>query len=332
MSALWRVDDNMNLYLAGFGAVLNGTICKNCKAGGDNVNLYLAEGGSLFQTCYKDNISRGGKMDIYLAGTETRATQLHETQKAVQGGCGYTSSQEIVTEKSGCEGRLFEGTNILQSFYYCNDFTEQVIIPQSKRFMLDSGAFTFFSSGKNVNWDEYVKKYGEFINRNNVKLYFELDIDKLIGYEKVLYYRHKLEDMTGKACIPVWHKFRGQENFIEMCEQYNYVAIGGIVTKEITQKEYKYFPQLIKTAHKNGARIHGLGFTNLKGLTQYKFDSVDSTSWVSGNRFGSIYMFDGETMVKHDKKEGQRLADSRKVALHNFKEWVKFQQYAESHL
>jgi hypothetical protein len=34
-------------------------------------------------------------------------------------------------------------------------------------------------------------------------------------------------------------------------------------------------------------------------------------------------------MKKFNKKEGQRLADSRKVALNNFIEWVKFQQYAD---
>ena len=117
-----------------------------------------------------------------------------------------------------------------------------------------------------------------------------------------------------------------------MCEQYNYVALGGIVTKEITQKDYKYFPYFIKTAHANRAKIHALGFTNLKGLTQYKFDSVDSTAWVSGNRFGSVYQFNGKTMIKHDKKDGQRLADQKTVALHNFKEWVKFQKYAELYL
>ena len=232
-----------------------------------------------------------------------------------------------------CGGsEMFKGTNILQSFYYCNDFTEKVVIPNCENFMLDSGAFTFFSKGKNTDWNEYIKKYAAFINRNKVDLFFELDIDCLIGYDKVLYYRKKLEDMTSKPCIPVWHKSRGQDEFIKMCEQYNYVALGGIVTREITQKEYKYFPYFIKTAHEHGAKIHGLGFTNLQGLKRYRFDSVDSTAWVSGNRFGSVYQFTGKTIIKHDKQEGQRLANAKAVALHNFKEWVKFAKYAEKHL
>ena len=191
---------------------------------------------------------------------------------------------------------------MLQSFYYCDEFTEKMIIPNSKRFMLDSGAFTFFSSGGSVNWGEYIKRYANFINRNKVDLFFELDIDKLIGYQKVLYYRKILEDLTGKPVIPVWHKSRGQDEFIRMCEKYKYVSIGGIVSKEISTKEYRFFPYFINTAHKHGAKIHGLGFTNLQGLTQYHFDSVDSTSWVGGNRFGRVYKFNGKTMVQYKKK------------------------------
>ena len=37
-------------------------------------------------------------------------------------------------------------------------------------------------------------------------------------------------------------------------------------------------------------------------------------------------------MIKHNKGEGQRMADSRSLAVHNFNEWVKFQQYAKTHL
>lgn len=268
-------------------------------------------------------------MKIYIAGTEDRSKQL---MKEANKKCMYTLQGASHIEKSGYEGDLFKDTNILQSFYYCNEYTEKVIIPTCKSFMLDSGAFTFFSSGKNVDWNEYIKKYADFINRNNIDLFFELDIDVLVGYENVLKLRKTLEQLTNKKCIPVWHKSRGKEEFIKMCEEYDYVALGGIVSKEFKQKDYKYFTWFINEAHKRRAKIHGLGFTNLKGLEKYKFDSVDSSSWTAGNRFGSIYIFDGKTMKSHKRPEGQRLADQKKVALHNFNEWVKFSKYAERYL
>ena len=107
-----------------------------------------------------------------------------------------------------------KGIYALESFYYADKRIEKYI-PLMKDFLLDSGAFTFFSSGKTVNWEEYVDKYADFINRNNVKHFFELDIDKLIGYENVLKLRKRLELETGKQCIPVWHKPRGKEEFLK---------------------------------------------------------------------------------------------------------------------
>lgn len=223
------------------------------------------------------------------------------------------------------------GAFILESFYYADKWVERAI-PKMGSFMLDSGAFTFFSAAKAVNFDEYIERYADFINRNGVELFFELDIDKIVGYEKVKQLRSRLELLTGKKPIPVWHKSRGKDEFISMCEEYDYVAIGGIVSGEIKRNEYRFFPWFINEAHKRGAKIHGLGFTNLKGLEAYRFDSVDSTAWVSGNRFGSVYKFDGRSMSKIDKPKNSRLKDSKQVALNNFSEWLKFQRYAEKNL
>lgn len=270
----------------------------------------------------------GGKntLELYLAGTQGRRwcvdLYLAGTMYGNQGKFCDEAKEEIPP--------LID-IAILESFYYADEWTEK-IIPKLKHFLLDSGAFTFFSSGKHVDWYEYLDRYADFIVKNNVKHFFELDIDVLVGYEKVLEFRKILEQKTGRKCIPVWHKSRGLDEFKKMCDEYDYVAIGGIVSKEITQQEYPMFTYLINEAHKRGCKIHGLGFTNLKGMETYKFDSVDSTSWTTGNRFGAIYRFNGKTMEKYDKGSGQRLKDSRKVAIHNFNEWVKFQKYAEKFL
>lgn len=101
-----------------------------------------------------------------------------------------------------CGESIFNEGKFLHSFYYCDKWVENVLIPRSKKFLLDSGAFTFFSKGGCADWEKYIKRYASFINRNNIELFFELDIDKLVGYEKVLFYRKKLEDMTGKPVIP----------------------------------------------------------------------------------------------------------------------------------
>ena len=222
---------------------------------------------------------------------------------------------------------------ILESFYYCDADTER-LLPYFGDFMLDSGAFTFMNNmpKKEINWDEYIERYADFINRNKVNKYFELDIDKVVGYERVKEYRRILENKVNKQCIPVWHKNRGIEEFKKHCQEYPYVSIGGYVVKELTPKDYEAFPAMIKYAHLNNAKIHCLGFTKLDSLSKYHFDSVDSTAWTTGNRFGYIYKFDGVTMRKIEPPRGYRLGDSKKVALINYIEWIKFQKYAEMHL
>ena len=220
---------------------------------------------------------------------------------------------------------------ILESFYYANEDTEK-LIPYFGDFMLDSGAFTFMQeNGGTVNWDDYADRYIDFINRNNIQKYIELDLDYIIGVEGARKLRERLESKTGRKSIPVWHPIRGKDEFLKMCDDYDYVCLGGIVGKKWQGTE-QYMPWFIREAHKRGTKIHGLGFTKLTKLEQYHFDSVDSTAWTTGNRFGYLYFFNGKTMVKRDAPKGYRIADSRMAALHNYTEWIKFQKWADTHL
>lgn len=227
---------------------------------------------------------------------------------------------------------------ILESFYYADADTER-LLPYFGDFMLDSGAFTFCGTGgfHESQFEEYLEKYADFIKRNKVKKFFELDVDSITGYEKVKQYRKRLESLTGAQSIPVWHVERGKDEYIRHCDEYPYVALGGYVAAikagDPRQKAYvRSYPWFINEAHKRGSKIHGLGYTSLEGLKIHHFDSVDSTAWTTGNRFGYVYWFDGKTMRKKDPPKGHRLADSRTAALHNYTEWIKFQKYAETHL
>lgn len=221
---------------------------------------------------------------------------------------------------------------ILESFYYVDSDTER-LLPVFGDFLLDSGAFTFMmQNGTKVVWEEYIERYADFVKRNKIQKFFELDIDSVVGYEKVLAFRKMLEAKAGRQCIPVWHKSRGIKEYERMCEEYDYAAIGGIVAKEIKPEQYGAFPAMIRKAHEKGCKIHGLGFTSLNWLPMCHFDSVDSTAWTTGNRFGFVYHFDGKTMQKVDAPKGKRLRDAKQVALINYTEWIKFQRYAETHL
>jgi hypothetical protein len=327
----------MEVFLAGVESrpfVLIDWYAEGRKKGSEEMQLYLAGGVSanlkpIYQRAFELYKSCTGK------GYEVFWKCCDEIIK--EKGMNFSMDLYLAGQAPWKEQGLYDktikeqGVSILESFYYADDFTEKMI-PFFGKFLLDSGAFTFFgdkSKGRNIKWEEYVDRYADFIVRNDVKTFFELDIDILVGSAKVLELRSRLEKKASRPCIPVWHRFRGKDNFLRMCDEYKYVAIGGIVSKEIKPEHYQYFPWLISEAHKRCAKIHGLGFTALASLPKYHFDSVDSTAWTTGNRFGAVYQFDGKTMIKLNKGEGQKLKDSRAVAINNFNEWVKFQKYAE---
>lgn len=283
-------------------------------------------------------------MDVYLASLSMKKNILDkiinyflfEEKKGV-----YNDDEDLNIFLAGNDGYRKDrfkirthDLNILESFYYLK--TQEWMFPlikEFKNFLLDSGAFTFMNQSKNhdIDWDAYIEEYADFINKLDIDLFFELDIDSIVGIDEVERLRHKLEKLTGKKAIPVWHVSRGHAYWLKMIKEYDYVAIGGIVTKEIRPKQYPIFTQLIKEAHIENCKVHGLGFTNLNGIRKYRFDSVDSTSWLSGNRFGAVYKFNGSTMIKVDKEAGQRVKN-KATAINNFVEWVKFSQYAEMYL
>ena len=219
---------------------------------------------------------------------------------------------------------------ILESFYYVNDRTK-ALLPHYGDFMLDSGAYTFMNSPKKKkeSWEGYIYEYANFIRENNVQKFFELDLDSVVGIKKTMEYREMLEDLTRRPCIPVWHKTRGMEQFVKDAQRYSYVAIGGIVNGEIAPEQYGAFPALIREAHKYGAQIHGLGYMAVKTRGRIRFDSVDSTSWTTGNRFGYVYKFNGRQIIRKRTPNGKKMADPKEIAVNNFTEWVKYQKYAE---
>ena len=258
--------------------------------------------------------------------------------KVFLAGNGYHKTDEFNIRSLVESVTDFEDFNILESYYMLRDNEDFLhLLKRCNSFLLDSGAFTFMQGTHQgeIDWDEYIEQYADLINRWDVKLFFELDIETIVGIPEVERLRSKLEKLTNKQCIPVWHIQRGKDYYIRMCEEYNYVALGGLVGKVLTgripEELYHWF---ISTAHQHGAKIHGLGYTSVAGLHKYPFDSVDSTAWLAGNRGGFLYKFIPETgtMKQLYRKEGHGRLKARAAALNNFIEWIKFCKYAEKNL
>lgn len=179
----------------------------------------------------------------------------------------------------------------LMSYYYLRSKDPAVIqkvMDHSELIEIDSGAHSF-QKGKKVDWDKYTDEYAQWIKENDCDKiigYFEMDVDNVIGYEKVLELRKKLEAVSDKI-IPVWHKNRGIEDFKKMCQDYagKIVAITGFKNEDIRDDQYLDF---LKYAWSYGCEVHCLGMTRKKILDKVPFDYTDSSSWRQGVLYGRL--------------------------------------------
>ena len=199
-------------------------------------------------------------------------------------------------------------------------------------FLLDSGAFSYMSGAKCTKESllEYLERYIAFINKYDVKYFFELDVDTIFGIEFVEMMRKRLEEGTGKQCIPVWHKGRGIDYWKKMVDNYKYIAIGGLVF-HVKKQEWPLIKKMVDYAYAKGVKVHGLGFTKTKDLYKYKFYSVDSSSWLSSaSRGQTLSFFNGVNIVNRKIEKNSKKVIIKYMSEHNFKEWVKYQKYMDN--
>lgn len=210
----------------------------------------------------------------------------------------------------------------LLSFYYIKK-NMQVFhryLQKSDLILIDSGAHSF-QKGTKVDWIEYTKEYAEFIKRyDNPKIigYFEMDVDNIIGYEKVLHLRRILESVSSKI-IPVWHKNRGIADFKRMCRDYanKIVAITGFSNEDIKDAQY---PMFLKEAKKCGCRVHCLGMTRTRVLDKVPFDYTDSASWKLQVVYGRV--LGGQRLKRKISTE-----ERKRAWAYSYSQAVRMQEY-----
>lgn len=211
--------------------------------------------------------------------------------------------------------------NLMSYFYIKNKLdVAKYIRDNSELIIIDSGAHSF-QKGKKVDWFEYTKEYAEFIknfDKPNVVGYFEMDVDNIIGYDKVLELRKLLENVSNKI-IPVWHKNRGIDEFKKMCQDYSgkVIAITGFKNEDIKDEQYLMF---LKYAKKYNCKVHCLGMTRKKVLDKVPFDFVDSSSWKQNAIYGRIANL-GKVSKEYSKN------NALKIMIENYKQAMKMQEH-----
>ena len=182
---------------------------------------------------------------------------------------------------------------ILLSYWYYKDadldalFAKYFTEPYPEVFA-DSGAFSAATQGAQISPAEYaawVKKYKHLFST-----YSNLDV---IGNPvKTLENQKHLEDL-GINPIPVFHasaNYDALENYL--ATGYRYIALGGLVPYAAQPKvRIRFLIKAFKIANAQ-AVFHGFGVTSWEVMSKFPWYSVDSSSWGSGFRFGTVPVFD----------------------------------------
>lgn len=173
--------------------------------------------------------------------------------------------------------------NILVAYPYMTPDILKILTDNKSqiRFVLDSGAFTAWKSGKEIDLDEYCK----FIEKLPVKPWRYFTLDK-IGDPEGSYKNYETMLKRGLTPIPIFT--RGES--VSMLETYyktsEVVGIGGLVGT----KGNKGFIKAIM--HMVGKRkCHWLGFNERNFISAYKPYMCDSSSWSAAVRYASLKLY-----------------------------------------
>jgi hypothetical protein len=158
---------------------------------------------------------------------------------------------------------------------------------------LDSGAFSAWSKGLEINIDDYIayiKKHKKYIN-----IYANLDViyNGAQSYENWRYMRSK-----GLDPLPVWHISDKIENdakyltaYLDKCD---YIALGAISELDSNVKKTSlddvWLNYLVDSEGYAKYKVHAFGLTTRTLMYRYPWYSVDSTSWVLTGRFGAVFV------------------------------------------
>jgi len=175
--------------------------------------------------------------------------------------------------------------NLLVAYPYLNADQGELIREHGDRtrFVLDSGAFTAWRTGKPVVLDDYCR----FIETTKIPIwrYFALDV---IGDPDGT--RRNLDTMLqrGLKPIPVFTRGEDPKHLDELYEVSDVVAVGGLVGT----KGNKGFVKGIMR-HVGDRKVHWLGFTSPNYVKHFRPFMCDAANWENASRFGVLRLHMG---------------------------------------
>jgi hypothetical protein len=185
--------------------------------------------------------------------------------------------------------------HILESYHYVNSqkFVD-VMRQQGAKVFLDSGAFSAFHLGVNININDYC----DYIKRNADILRVEdgavmASVLDGIGNPLKTWQNQLYMEQQGAKPLPCFH-FGEDPRYLDWyIQRYDYITIGGLVGKSIkdarTWLDRMWDNHMLDGSGRARLKVHAFGMTSPELMARYPWFSADSSSWIQAAAFGSIY-------------------------------------------
>lgn len=177
---------------------------------------------------------------------------------------------------------------LLESYHYFNsDKMVQLVRNGHEKIFLDSGAFSAFTKGVDIDLPGYCK----FIQANADIIECASVLDSVGNPLKTFENQHAMEAL-GANPLPCFHYGEDERYLEHYLANYEYVTLGGMVPISTPQLllwlDRLWNKYLVDGAGRPTNKIHGFGLTTIKLMERYPWYSVDSSSWVQISSFGNV--------------------------------------------
>lgn len=190
--------------------------------------------------------------------------------------------------------------SLLFSYFYISKRMNRVdwAINNNIPLFLDSGAFSAMHSGANIDINAYI----DFIKEHGTKFEKVAALDCIgdwNGTEKNLQYMRS----KGVNPIPVFHTNEPFDYLENLLKENDYLCLGVTGSKLRQPQIIAWLVEVFRRReHINpDCKMHGFALTSAKIMKYFDWDSCDSSTWVSGRRFGFIYDIENNNMASYSR-------------------------------
>ena len=162
---------------------------------------------------------------------------------------------------------------------------------KTKQFKEDKNVWAYADTQE--FWD-YADSYGKYLQENQHLFEVAVNLDVIRNPELTWRMQQYLENKYKVKILPVYHQGSDPKWLQLYMDNYEYIGIGGlgqfVSRTQWIQYGDRTFAKLCDDKGKPLWKIHGFAMTSPDLMLRYPWHSVDSTSWLVGEKFGLVIM------------------------------------------